>query len=110
MIGKIKPTECAHFGLRCTPDSPLGALFIWAGLVGLAIAGLRALKVLFADQAAPASPEKGEPDPEPNSTDAWIRRGILAGGTALLLAAGIAPGWIAWLAERLPPAFEQLNR
>jgi hydrogenase expression/formation protein HypD len=25
LTGKIKPTECVHFGTRCTPDSPLGA-------------------------------------------------------------------------------------
>ena len=25
LIGRIRPTECPHFGTRCTPDSPLGA-------------------------------------------------------------------------------------
>lgn len=25
LTGRIKPTECEHFGSRCTPDSPLGA-------------------------------------------------------------------------------------
>ena len=25
LTGRIKPTECQHFGVRCTPDSPLGA-------------------------------------------------------------------------------------
>lgn len=25
LAGRIKPTECPHFGSRCTPDSPLGA-------------------------------------------------------------------------------------
>ena len=25
LTGRIKPTECPHFGTRCTPDSPLGA-------------------------------------------------------------------------------------
>jgi hydrogenase expression/formation protein HypD len=25
LTGRIKPTECVHFGKRCTPDSPLGA-------------------------------------------------------------------------------------
>jgi hydrogenase expression/formation protein HypD len=25
LVGKIKPTECPHFGCRCTPQSPLGA-------------------------------------------------------------------------------------
>jgi len=25
LAGRIKPTECPHFGTRCTPDSPLGA-------------------------------------------------------------------------------------
>ena len=28
--GSIKPTECAHFGVRCTPDSPLGAPMVSA--------------------------------------------------------------------------------
>jgi hydrogenase expression/formation protein HypD len=28
LTGRIKPTECAHFGTRCTPDSPLGALMV----------------------------------------------------------------------------------
>ena len=30
LTGKIKPTECAHFGLRCNPDSPLGAPMVSA--------------------------------------------------------------------------------
>jgi hydrogenase expression/formation protein HypD len=30
LIGKIKPTECRHFGVRCTPDSPLGAPMVSA--------------------------------------------------------------------------------
>jgi hydrogenase expression/formation protein HypD len=30
LIGQIKPTECAHFGLRCTPESPLGAPMVSA--------------------------------------------------------------------------------
>jgi hydrogenase expression/formation protein HypD len=30
LIGKIKPTECAHFAVRCTPDSPLGAPMVSA--------------------------------------------------------------------------------
>jgi hydrogenase expression/formation protein HypD len=30
LIGRIKPTECAHFGTRCTPDSPLGAPMVSA--------------------------------------------------------------------------------
>jgi hydrogenase expression/formation protein HypD len=30
LTGKIKPTECAHFGVRCTPDSPLGAPMVSA--------------------------------------------------------------------------------
>jgi hydrogenase expression/formation protein HypD len=25
LTGRIRPTECEHFGKRCTPDSPLGA-------------------------------------------------------------------------------------
>jgi hydrogenase expression/formation protein HypD len=25
LTGRIKPTECAHFGKRCTPETPLGA-------------------------------------------------------------------------------------
>jgi hydrogenase expression/formation protein HypD len=25
LTGRIKPVECQHFGVRCTPDSPLGA-------------------------------------------------------------------------------------
>jgi len=25
LTGRIKPAECQHFGVRCTPDSPLGA-------------------------------------------------------------------------------------
>jgi hydrogenase expression/formation protein HypD len=30
LTGRIKPTECAHFGNRCTPDSPLGAPMVSA--------------------------------------------------------------------------------
>jgi hydrogenase expression/formation protein HypD len=30
LTGKIKPTECVHFGTRCTPDSPLGAPMVSA--------------------------------------------------------------------------------
>ncbi|MEX0613432.1 MAG: hydrogenase formation protein HypD [Pirellulales bacterium] len=30
LTGRIKPTECAHFGVRCTPDSPLGAPMVSA--------------------------------------------------------------------------------
>jgi hydrogenase expression/formation protein HypD len=30
LTGKIKPTECAQFGVRCTPDSPLGAPMVSA--------------------------------------------------------------------------------
>jgi hydrogenase expression/formation protein HypD len=30
LIGKIKPTECAHFGVRCTPDAPMGAPMVSA--------------------------------------------------------------------------------
>jgi hydrogenase expression/formation protein HypD len=30
LTGGIKPTECAHFGKRCTPDSPLGAPMVSA--------------------------------------------------------------------------------
>lgn len=25
LIGRLKPSDCPHFGTRCTPDSPLGA-------------------------------------------------------------------------------------
>jgi hydrogenase expression/formation protein HypD len=30
LTGRIKPTECPHFGVRCTPDSPLGAPMVSA--------------------------------------------------------------------------------
>jgi hydrogenase expression/formation protein HypD len=30
LTGRIKPTECEHFGKRCTPDSPLGAPMVSA--------------------------------------------------------------------------------
>ncbi|HEY3392911.1 MAG TPA: hydrogenase formation protein HypD [Lacipirellulaceae bacterium] len=30
LTGRIKPTECAQFGVRCTPDSPLGAPMVSA--------------------------------------------------------------------------------
>jgi hydrogenase expression/formation protein HypD len=30
LTGQIKPTECEHFGNRCTPDSPLGAPMVSA--------------------------------------------------------------------------------
>jgi hydrogenase expression/formation protein HypD len=30
LTGRIKPTECAHFGTRCTPESPLGAPMVSA--------------------------------------------------------------------------------
>jgi hydrogenase expression/formation protein HypD len=30
LTGRIKPTECAEFGVRCTPDSPLGAPMVSA--------------------------------------------------------------------------------
>jgi hydrogenase expression/formation protein HypD len=30
LTGQIKPTECAQFGVRCTPDSPLGAPMVSA--------------------------------------------------------------------------------
>jgi hydrogenase expression/formation protein HypD len=30
LTGRIKPTECAQFGIRCTPDSPLGAPMVSA--------------------------------------------------------------------------------
>jgi hydrogenase expression/formation protein HypD len=30
LTGRIKPTECQHFGVRCTPDSPLGAPMVSA--------------------------------------------------------------------------------
>jgi hydrogenase expression/formation protein HypD len=30
LTGRIKPTECPHFGTRCTPDSPLGAPMVSA--------------------------------------------------------------------------------
>jgi hydrogenase expression/formation protein HypD len=30
LTGRIKPTECAHFGVRCTPDSPMGAPMVSA--------------------------------------------------------------------------------
>ena len=30
LTGRIKPTECAEFGTRCTPDSPLGAPMVSA--------------------------------------------------------------------------------
>jgi hydrogenase expression/formation protein HypD len=30
LAGRMKPTECEHFGRRCTPDSPLGAPMVSA--------------------------------------------------------------------------------
>jgi hydrogenase expression/formation protein HypD len=30
LTGRIKPTECEHFGHRCTPDAPLGAPMVSA--------------------------------------------------------------------------------
>jgi hydrogenase expression/formation protein HypD len=30
LTGRIKPPECSHFGVRCTPDSPLGAPMVSA--------------------------------------------------------------------------------
>jgi hydrogenase expression/formation protein HypD len=30
LTGRIKPTECEHFGKRCTPESPLGAPMVSA--------------------------------------------------------------------------------
>jgi len=30
LTGRIKPTECEHFGTRCTPDTPLGAPMVSA--------------------------------------------------------------------------------
>jgi hydrogenase expression/formation protein HypD len=30
LTGRIKPTECQHFGTRCTPESPLGAPMVSA--------------------------------------------------------------------------------
>jgi hydrogenase expression/formation protein HypD len=30
LTGRIKPPECAHFAVRCTPDSPLGAPMVSA--------------------------------------------------------------------------------
>jgi hydrogenase expression/formation protein HypD len=30
LTGRIKPTDCQHFGRRCTPDSPLGAPMVSA--------------------------------------------------------------------------------
>ncbi len=30
LTGRIRPTECEHFGNRCTPDSPLGAPMVSA--------------------------------------------------------------------------------
>jgi hydrogenase expression/formation protein HypD len=30
LTGRIKPTECAHFGVRCTPDTPMGAPMVSA--------------------------------------------------------------------------------
>ena len=30
LTGRIKPTECEHFGNRCTPESPLGAPMVSA--------------------------------------------------------------------------------
>ncbi len=30
LTGRIKPTECPHFGVRCTPESPLGAPMVSA--------------------------------------------------------------------------------
>jgi hydrogenase expression/formation protein HypD len=30
LTGRIKPPECVHFGVRCTPDSPLGAPMVSA--------------------------------------------------------------------------------
>src|SRR5689334_25296271 len=30
LTGRIKPTECEHFGNRCTPDAPLGAPMVSA--------------------------------------------------------------------------------
>jgi hydrogenase expression/formation protein HypD len=30
LTGRIRPTECEHFGTRCTPDSPLGAPMVSA--------------------------------------------------------------------------------
>jgi hydrogenase expression/formation protein HypD len=30
LVGRIKPIECAQFGTRCTPDSPLGAPMVSA--------------------------------------------------------------------------------
>jgi hydrogenase expression/formation protein HypD len=30
LTGRIKPTECQHFGNRCTPDAPLGAPMVSA--------------------------------------------------------------------------------
>lgn len=28
LLGRIRPTECSHFGTRCTPDRPLGATMV----------------------------------------------------------------------------------
>ena len=30
LTGRIKPRECQHFGIRCTPDMPLGAPMVSA--------------------------------------------------------------------------------
>ncbi|MFO0904178.1 MAG: hydrogenase formation protein HypD [Pirellulales bacterium] len=30
LVGRLKPTQCPHFGVRCTPDSPLGAPMVSA--------------------------------------------------------------------------------
>lgn len=28
LLGRIKPTDCPHFGTRCTPDTPMGATMV----------------------------------------------------------------------------------
>ena len=30
LIGRLRPTECEHFGTRCTPDAPMGAPMVSA--------------------------------------------------------------------------------
>jgi formate hydrogenlyase subunit 3/multisubunit Na+/H+ antiporter MnhD subunit len=98
---------------------PTAVFAVWLGMTATAAAGLRTLVSMLSSsgQAAPAEGETQERDggqeeldgAPPGRAPAFSAL-LMASGCLLLLIFGLLPGWIAWLAAVMSPAFERLLR
>lgn len=100
---------------------PTAVIAIWLGVTAASVAGLRVFAAMTAPGAdlpseIPHLEETPLPAGEPprrelfNLSAGAISRVLLASGCLILVILGLAPGWVAWLVETIPPAFGHLVR